>query len=163
MHHPRPSGAPVRPGFARAGVRAVALAALVFATGALAPRAAFAIDTERAFDDPALQARYENLNRVLRCLVCQNQTIADSNAGLAADLRREVREMITAGKSDDEIRKFMTDRYGDFVLYDPPLTARTYVLWAAPVLLLAIAGFVIVTTVRRRAAQPIDADPEESA
>ena len=79
---------------------------------------------ERAFDDPALQARYENITRELRCLVCQNETIADSNATLARDLRREVREMIAAGKTDDEIRDFMIARYGDFVLYRPRMTRR---------------------------------------
>lgn len=124
---------------------------------------AHAIDTERAFEDPALQHRYETLNRELRCLVCQNQPISDSNAGLAVDLRREVKAMIVAGKTDDEIRKFMTDRYGDFVLYSPPVTGRTYLLWAAPVLLLAIALGAIFTIVRRRSRQPIDIDPEEPA
>lgn len=114
---------------------------------------ALAIDTERAFDDPALQARYENLNRELRCLVCQNQTIADSNAPLASDLRREVREMIAAGKTDAEIRTFMIDRYGDFVLYRPRLTIGNFLLWAAPVLLLAIGVFAVVRVVRRRAAE----------
>jgi cytochrome c-type biogenesis protein CcmH len=123
--------------------------------------AARAIDAEQAFGDPALQQRYESLNRELRCLVCQNQTIADSNATLAVDLRREVHAMISAGKSDDEIRAFMTQRYGDFVLYSPPLTARTYLLWAAPALLLAIALFSVFTIVRKRSRQPIDLDPEE--
>jgi cytochrome c-type biogenesis protein CcmH len=146
----------------RAGVLALCALLSAFALFGAAP-VAHAIDTEVAFQDPALQQRYESLNRELRCLVCQNQTIADSNAGLAQDLRREVREMITAGKSDDEIRKFMTDRYGDFVLYSPPVTARTYLLWAAPVLLLAIALFTIFSIVRRRARQPIDIDPEEPA
>jgi cytochrome c-type biogenesis protein CcmH len=119
---------------------------------------ALAIDTERAFDDPALQARYENLNRELRCLVCQNQTIADSNAPLASDLRREVREMIAAGKTDAEIRTFMIDRYGDFVLYRPRMTAGNFLLWGAPVLLLAIGIFAVVRVVRRRATES-DIDP----
>jgi cytochrome c-type biogenesis protein CcmH len=119
---------------------------------------ALAIDTERAFDDPALQTRYENLNRELRCLVCQNQTIADSNAPLASDLRREVREMIAAGKTDAEIRTFMIDRYGDFVLYRPRMTAGNFLLWGAPVLLLAIGIFAVVRVVRRRAAEA-DIDP----
>jgi cytochrome c-type biogenesis protein CcmH len=128
----------------------------------LAAGHALAIDTERAFDDPALQARYESINHELRCLVCQNQTIADSNATLAGDLRREVREMIAAGKTDDEIRQFMIDRYGDFVLYRPRMTATNFLLWAAPVLLLAIGAFSVVRVVRRRAAEAdIDpADPE---
>ena len=115
---------------------------------------AFAIDTEAAFSDPALQHRYESLNRELRCLVCQNQTIADSNAPLAQDLRREVREMIAAGKTDDEIRTFMIDRYGDFVLYRPRMTAQNFLLWAAPVLLLLIGAATVVVVVRRRSQEP---------
>ena len=112
---------------------------------------ALAIDSEAAFEDPVLQHRYEPINRELRCLVCQNQTIADSNATLAQDLRGEVREMIAAGKSDDEIREFMIERYGDFVLYRPRMTAQNFLLWAAPVLLLLIAAAVLVRVVRRRA------------
>src|SRR6187200_3439279 len=77
----------------------------------------YAIDTQPAFSDPSIQARYESITRELRCLVCQNETIADSNAPLAGDLRREVREMVAAGKTNDEIREFMLARYGDFVLY----------------------------------------------
>jgi cytochrome c-type biogenesis protein CcmH len=113
---------------------------------------ALAIDAETAFDDPTLQARYEQINRELRCLQCQNQTIADSNATLAVDLRREVRKMIESGKSDDEIRTFMIDRYGDFVLYRPRMTAATFLLWAAPVLLLLIGAFIGIRYVRRQAA-----------
>jgi cytochrome c-type biogenesis protein CcmH len=111
---------------------------------------ALAIDTEAAFADPVLQHRYESINRELRCLVCQNQTIADSNATLAQDLRREVREMIAAGKTDDEIRDFMIERYGDFVLYRPRMTAQNFLLWAAPALLLVIAGVVLFRVIRRR-------------
>jgi cytochrome c-type biogenesis protein CcmH len=114
---------------------------------------ALAIDAERAFDDPVLQERYENINRELRCLVCQNQTIADSNAGLASDLRREVRDLIAAGKTDDEIRDFMIERYGDFVLYRPRMSAQNFVLWAAPVLLLLVGVFAAVRVIRRRAAE----------
>jgi len=124
---------------------------------------ALAIDTEAAFDDPVLQHRYESINRELRCLVCQNQTIADSNATLAQDLRREVREMIAAGKTDDEIRDFMIERYGDFVLYRPRLTAQNFLLWAAPALLLLVAAAVLVRVVRRRAQESdIEADGPEA-
>jgi cytochrome c-type biogenesis protein CcmH len=112
---------------------------------------ALAIDAEDAFDDPVLQERYENINRELRCLVCQNQTIADSNATLAQDLRREVRDMIAAGQTDAQIREFMIERYGDFVLYRPRMTAGNFLLWAAPVLLLLIGAIVLVRVVRRRA------------
>jgi cytochrome c-type biogenesis protein CcmH len=122
---------------------------------------ALAIDTQRAFDDPLLQDRYEGITRELRCLVCQNETIADSNATLAGDLRREVREMIAAGKTDDEIREFMIARYGDFVLYRPRLTPINYLLWGAPVLLLVFGAYAAVRVVRRRAAEA-DLDPEGS-
>jgi cytochrome c-type biogenesis protein CcmH len=122
---------------------------------------ALAIDAEKAFEDPALQARYEHINRELRCLVCQNQTIADSNALLAQDLRREVREMIQAGKTDDEIREFMLQRYGDFVLYRPRMTGVTLLLWATPVLLLLLGGFIGIRYVRRQAALA-DADSPEA-
>ena len=120
---------------------------------------ALAIDTERAFDDPVLQQRYESINRELRCLVCQNQTIADSNATLAQDLRREVREMIAAGKTDAEIREFMIERYGDFVLYRPRMTAQNFLLWAAPALLLLVGAVVVVRVVRRKA-QESQLEPE---
>jgi cytochrome c-type biogenesis protein CcmH len=131
-----------------------ALVALALAVGGNA----LAIDTQPAFDDPVLQQRYEGITRELRCLVCQNETIADSNATLAGDLRREVREMIAAGKSDEEIRQFMIDRYGDFVLYRPRLTPINFLLWAAPVLLLLGGAFAVVRVVRRRAAEA-DIDP----
>ena len=126
-----------------------------------------AIDVER-LDDPALQQRYERLTRELRCLVCQNETIADSTASLAADLRREVREMMVAGKSDIEIRAFLTERYGDFVLYRPPVAPRTWLLWAAPALLVlggaGIAGLVIVRRSRAARADPrqLDEEPDRS-
>jgi cytochrome c-type biogenesis protein CcmH len=120
---------------------------------------ALAIDTERAFDDQVLQTRYENITRELRCLVCQNETIADSNATLAGDLRREVREMIADGKTDDQIRDFMIARYGDFVLYRPRMTPVNFLLWAAPVLLLLVGAFAVVRVIRRRAAEA-DIEPE---
>lgn len=131
---------------------------LLVALGFALATSALAIDTERAFDDPVLQHRYESINRELRCLVCQNQTIADSNATLAADLRREVREMIAAGKTDAEIREFMIERYGDFVLYRPRMSAANFLLWAAPVLLLIAGAYGVVRVVRRRAAEA-DNDP----
>lgn len=122
--------------------------------------AAQAIDTDVHFPEPEMQARYDKLITELRCLVCQSGSIAESNAQLAADLRREVRNMIIAGKSDDEIRRFMTDRYGDFVLYRPPLTPRTWLLWFAPVLLLGIGGIVAYRIVSQRA-RLVAADPDE--
>lgn len=123
-----------------------------------------AIDTGRAFEDPEQQARYELLIKDLRCLVCQNQSIADSNATLASDLRREVREMMIAGQSDEQIREFMTARYGDFVLYRPPVSPRTWLLWSAPVLLLlgglGIAAMVVMRRMRAARANPAVLDEE---
>ncbi|MEP7062924.1 MAG: cytochrome c-type biogenesis protein [Betaproteobacteria bacterium] len=86
---------------------------------------------------PNLDTRLKHLELELRCLVCQNQTLADSNAPLAEDLRREVRELAVAGRSDNEIRAFLTARYGDFVLYDPPVQRNTWLLWFGPFVLLA--------------------------
>ena len=133
-----------------------ALAALLLALAG----PAFAIDAEKAFEDPALQSRYEQINRELRCLVCQNQTIADSNATLAQDLRREVREMIAEGRTDEEIREFMIARYGDFVLYRPRMTATNLLLWAAPVLLLLVGAFIGIRYIRRQAALDDPDSPE---
>jgi cytochrome c-type biogenesis protein CcmH len=127
-------------------------AALVALGVALAGNA-LAIDTERDFQDPVLQARYEAITKELRCLVCQNETIADSNASLAVDLRREVHKMIAEGKTDDEIQEFMLARYGDFVLYKPRMTGKNFVLWAAPVLLLLFGVFAAVRFIRKRAAE----------
>lgn len=132
--------------------------------GMLLAMQALAIDTGRAFEDPEQQARYELLIKDLRCLVCQNQSIADSNASLASDLRREVREMMIAGQSDEQIRDFMTARYGDFVLYRPPVSPRTWLLWSAPVLLLlgglGIAAMVVMRRMRAAKANPAALDEE---
>ena len=117
----------------------------------LAGNAAWAVDGAPAFADAALQARYEALTRQLRCLVCQNETIADSNATLAADLRRELREQLAAGQSDAQVLQFMTDRYGAFVLYKPPFEQRTWLLWLGPVLFLLIGAGVAARIIARRA------------
>ena len=100
--------------------------------------------------DPALEARMLAITGELRCLVCQNQTIADSHADLAVDLRQQVREMLLRGQTPDQIRRYMTDRYGDFILYRPPLKATTAVLWLAPATLLAIALIALAVVIRRR-------------
>ncbi len=120
----------------------------------------FAIDTGPAFDDPALQERYDRLNHQLRCVQCRTETIADSNAPLAADLRRQVKELLAAGKTDEEILRFMTDRYSDYVLYNPPVAARTWILWAAPVLLLG-GGLVTAFVVISRKSKLPDTDPAD--
>jgi cytochrome c-type biogenesis protein CcmH len=123
----------------------------------------YAIDTQPAFSDPSIQARYESITRELRCLVCQNETIADSNAPLAGDLRREVREMVAAGKTNDEIREFMLARYGDFVLYRPRVTPVTLLLWAAPVLFLLLGAFIGIRYIRRHAGESDPDRPESRA
>ena len=120
---------------------------------------AAAIDTGKAFDDPVLQARYEKIIDEVRCLKCQNQTIKDSNAFLAADLRREIRRMIEEGKSDAEIYDFLVARYGEFALYRPRVSGKTLVLWIAPFLLLGLGGFVLFNILRRRMTMPIDPEP----
>jgi cytochrome c-type biogenesis protein CcmH len=133
------------------------LAALV--SGILLASAALAIDAGKAFDDPELQARYDRIIAEVRCLKCQNQTIKDSNAFLAADLRREIRRMLEEGKSDTEIYDFLVARYGDFALYRPRTSGRTLILWIAPMLFLLFGGFALVRVVRRRTALPIDDEP----
>ena len=101
-------------------------------------------------DDPVVEARLKRLAVELRCLVCQNQTLADSDAPLAEDLRREVRGMIIKDMSDQEIIDFLVSRYGDFVLYRPPLKATTTLLWVGPFVLLVGGGIALVVALRRR-------------
>jgi cytochrome c-type biogenesis protein CcmH len=115
-----------------------------------------ALDDHGQLDDPALQARFEDIAKNLRCLVCQNESVADSNAQLAGDLRRQVREMLLAGKSDDEIFKFMTDRYGDFVRFNPPLEPKTLLIWGAPFVMVLFGGIIVMRIARQRAQMPID-------
>lgn len=106
--------------------------------------------------DPALDARLKKLEEELRCLVCQNQSLADSSAPLAEDLRREVRGLATAGKSDDEIKTFLVDRYGDFVLYRPPVKGTTWLLWFGPFILLLGGGAVWWLIARHRSRRDDD-------
>ena len=117
--------------------------------------------------DAAFDVRLKKLEGELRCLVCQNQTLADSNAMLAEDLRREVRDLALAGKSDDEIRAYLVARYGDFVLYDPPLKRTTWLLWIGPFALLAGGAALWWTILRRREyaakSMPPPADPDAEA
>jgi cytochrome c-type biogenesis protein CcmH len=138
----------------------LALLACVLLVAWTPVRAADAVPTEQ---DPVSAARAVNLEEQLRCLVCQNQTIAESNAELAVDLRRQVREQIAAGRTDDQIVQYMVDRYGDFVLYRPPLKATTVLLWAGPALLLVGGVLVLARIVRSRRALPEarDLTPEE--
>jgi cytochrome c-type biogenesis protein CcmH len=103
----------------------------------------FAKEAQPASEDPALEQRLNKLSKELRCLVCQNETLADSQADLAQDLRREIREQMKAGKSDQEILSFLTQRYGQFILYRPQVTPTTYLLWFGPFVLL-LGGLAIL-------------------
>jgi cytochrome c-type biogenesis protein CcmH len=125
-------------------------------TGVLGFVAAFALDANGQLEDPALQTRFEDITKNLRCLVCQNESVADSNAQLAGDLRRQVRDMLVAGKSDDDIFKFMTDRYGDFVRFNPPLKTKTLLIWGAPFIMVVVGSFIVVRIARQRAHMPIE-------
>src|ERR1041384_3573774 len=107
-------------------------------------------EEERPSDDPVIEARLAKLSHELRCLQCQNQTLADSPAGLAADLRREIRTQMKAGKSDQEIVAFLTQRYGDFILYKPRVTFTTYLLWFGPFVFLLGGLYVLFRYIKQR-------------
>jgi cytochrome c-type biogenesis protein CcmH len=132
----------------------LALAGLALAVALT--RSALAIDTME-MPTPQLEQRYLALTHELRCMQCQNESLADSPVELAADLRAEVRDMLLAGKTDDEVRAFMVARYGDFILFRPRFTARTAWLWLAPGVLLLIGALVLVRVLRQRTAL-VDAD-----
>jgi cytochrome c-type biogenesis protein CcmH len=119
---------------------------------------AAAIDTGKAFDDPELQARYEKIISEVRCLKCQNQSIKDSNVFLAADLRREIRRLISEGKSDVEIQDFLVTRYGEFALYRPRIAGKTLILWIAPFLLVLFGAVAMYRVVRHRMSLPLEDD-----
>jgi cytochrome c-type biogenesis protein CcmH len=138
---------------ARLIVPAVLIAALNV-WSALVP--AGALDVNGQLEDPKLQSRFESITKELRCLVCQNESIADSNVELASDLRRQVREMLVAGKSDDAIFAFMTDRYGEFVRFAPPLERKTLLIWGAPFIALVFGAVVIFRIARQRSRMPLD-------
>jgi cytochrome c-type biogenesis protein CcmH len=137
--------------------RAAVLAAALLFAGAAAP--AWSVDVHGQLEDPALQARFESVTKQLRCLVCQNESIADSNAPLAEDLRREVREMLVAGKSDAQIFDFMTARYGEFVRFNTPLEGKTLVIWGSPFLLLGLGAWIIFRVTRARSRMALDDEP----
>lgn len=119
---------------------------------------AWAIDTEVAFDDPVLNERYRALIREIRCPKCLNESIAESDAPVATDLRREVRRLMGEGASDAEVKNFLAARYGEFVLYRPPVSETTWALWAGPFVFLAIGGVVFWRIIVARRNQPMDED-----
>jgi cytochrome c-type biogenesis protein CcmH len=138
-------------------MKRIALAIAVLLAGI---HAAIAIDP-LPFKDRAEEVRFQNLARQLRCLVCQNQDLADSEADLAKDLRRQVFQMMQSGKSDDEIKQYLVSRYNIFVLYDPPLQAGTWLLWFGPFAMLGLGAFIVVRILRKRTRTAI-AQPESS-
>ena len=140
-------------------VRALVLAFLI----ALGSAPAYAIGADELLDDPVLEARARTISKVLRCLVCQNQSIDESDAPLARDLRRLVRERLVAGESDAAIKAYVVSRYGDFVLLRPPFKATTWALWFGPLVVLLLAGAGAAVYLRRQAratqaAAPLSAD-----
>ena len=117
----------------------------------LSTSVAFAGEAKPLAEDPVLEARLKAMSQELRCLVCQNQTLADSNAPLAEDLRKEIRTQMRAGKSDQEVIDYLVARYGDFVRYRPPVNSNTALLWFGPFLLLIIGAFVLYRVLKRQA------------
>ena len=135
-------------------------AALVLTLGlSLGAPLARALDANGQLEDPVLQARFEDITKQLRCLVCQNESIADSNAELAVDLRRQVREMLLAQQSDAAVFDFMRARYGEFVLYNPPVEKKTLVVWGAPFAVLLVGIAAIYRIMRLRSRMPLDDEP----
>jgi cytochrome c-type biogenesis protein CcmH len=120
--------------------------------------AARLLAAETAFEDPVLNERYWGLIREVRCPLCLNESIADSDAPVAADLRREVHRLVAEGKTDEEVKEFLSSRYGDFVLYRPRVAPVTYALWGAPFFLLLLGAFVFWRVLRIRRNQPLDED-----
>lgn len=142
------------------------LAALILAAGLTLP--ALAVLPDEKLSDPVLEARARDISKELRCLVCQNQSIDDSNAELARDLRLLVRERLLAGDSDEQVLAYIHDRYGDFALLRPPVTGYTALLWAGPFALLGLAGFGTLAYLRQRRRDvettpttPLSADEEK--
>ena len=157
--HPTPLGSRVR-GNDGSMVRAALLMTVVIV--AIFTATAHAKEAVPEAADPALEERMVRVTSELRCLVCQNQTIADSHADLAVDLRRQVREQLQAGRTDAEIIDYMTARYGDFVLYRPPFKATTALLWLGPALMLGGGLLALAIVLRRRARLAPDAfEPDD--
>ncbi|OWV76155.1 cytochrome C [Rhizobium sp. R634] len=130
-----------------------------------APVSAFAVNPDEVLADPALEARARTLSAELRCMVCQNQSIDDSNADLAKDLRLLVRERIKDGDSDDQVLNYIVSRYGEFVLLKPRFNNKTVLLWGAPVLLVIAGGLSLLVFARKRVGKPTGSKltPEEQA
>ena len=147
--------------------RIAAVSLMAVCVLAFCVRFSFAEEAPPVAANPVLEKRVMRLSKELRCLVCQNQSLSDSNADLAIDLRNQVREMMQAGKTDAQIREYMVASYGDFILYDPPLKATTVVLWIGPFVLLLIGGAMLARYLKQRrrvvADQTMSVDERERA
>jgi cytochrome c-type biogenesis protein CcmH len=138
-------------------------AALLIAGALLASPAIAAVDDNGQIEDAGLQARFESITHDLRCVVCQNESIADSNAELAEALRRQVREMLLAGNSDAQIFDYMTARYGEFVRFKPPLEPKTLLIWGAPFIMLLVGAGIVYRITRQRSRMPLDDEPSSES
>ena len=144
--------------------RIAALAPLLLASLLVALPASAQVRSDPAplqFQDPAEEARFHALAAELRCVMCQNQSLADSNAQIAYDLRAEVLELMREGRTDAQIKQFLVQRYGEFVLYRPQVESGTWLLWFGPALLVLVGGVVVARIVRRRARTPVAADDSQ--
>ena len=159
--HPERSEGPLGPPqrslgrWPRDDIKRVLLACVLMLAALMSP--ALAVEPSEVLPDPALETRAREIGRALRCVVCQNQAIDDSSAEVARDMRRAVRERLTAGDSDTDVFAFMVARYGDYVLLKPPFKAGTLVLWLGAPLLLLVAGAALLMAARRRRHTPIAA------
>jgi cytochrome c-type biogenesis protein CcmH len=136
---------------------------LVLVLAVLCAGAAFAVEPSEMLPDPALEARAREVSQALRCVVCQNETIDESNAELAKDMRLMVRRRIMAGDTNAQVLQYMVQRYGDFVLLNPRFTGATVVLWAGPLLILILGGIGWYRVARRRTGAPAPLTAEEAA
>ncbi len=144
--------------------RIAALAPLLLASLLIALPAPAQVRSDPAplqFQDPAEEARFHALAAELRCVMCQNQSLADSNAQIAYDLRAEVLQLMREGRTDAQIKQFLVQRYGEFVLYRPQVESATWLLWFGPALLVLVGGVVVARIVRRRARTPVAADDSQ--
>ncbi|MET3929844.1 cytochrome c-type biogenesis protein CcmH [Lysobacter sp. OAE881] len=144
-------------------MRALLLAFVMMLSGAPAFAQVATDATPLRFADTAEETRFHALVSELRCVMCQNQSLADSNAQIAVDLRREVLELMRKGKSDEEVKDFLVARYGEFVLYRPQVESKTWLLWFGPALVLLAGGIIVVGAVRRRSRPSAQADNERTA
>ena len=138
---------------------ALLVAASLFAPAALTPAPAVAVEPDEILEDPALEARARELSKGIRCLVCQNESIDSSNADLARELRILVRERLVAGDDDGQVLQYLVERYGDFVLLEPPVKPATYLLWFGPLLLFLIGGLGVAAYFRGRRQPAAPAPP----